>query len=185
MKKAKFGDISPVYTSDRFVLRLVEEDDAVDLLDCYSDASAVRFMNADNCTSDFYYKTLEEMKDCIKGWLKGYRNGGPVRFSIIDIQDGKIIGTIEMYEKTRDVGILRLDLRSPYESQFFLAELLKLSIEKFYESYGVQHIMVKSIPFAEERVSALYKCGFTPVECNNVMPFDSYYIHDKHHIPII
>ncbi len=107
----------PVYTSDRFLLRLVEKGDAVDLLHCYSDASAVRLMNADNCNTDFHFETLNAMDEYIKGWLGAYRDSLFVRFSIIDNHHQRAIGTIEMYDKTRKLGILRLDLCSVYEAE--------------------------------------------------------------------
>ena len=88
MKDKTIYDKCPVYSSDHFLLRLVEEGDAEDLLRCYSDASAVRLMNADNCTSDFHYETLDEMNDCIQGWLGAYRTSVSfIRFSIIDTQN--------------------------------------------------------------------------------------------------
>jgi len=171
-------DKCPVYTSEHFSLRLVEEGDAEDMLCCYSDVSSVRLMNADNCTSDFYYTTLSEMKDCIQGWLKGYERGVPVciRFSIIDTQNGKVIGTIEMYVKSRDIGVLRIDLCSAYETQNHIIELLQLSTGKFYDVYGVQHILTKAIPIATERIAALRACGFTPAEHHAMKPHGDYYI---------
>ena len=69
-----------------------------------------------------------------------------------------------MYDKTKKLGILRLDLCSAYETQDYILELLDLSIENFYEAFGVQQILTKAIPDATERISALRACGFVPAE---------------------
>lgn len=173
-------DKCPVYSSDHFLLRSVEQRDAKELLGCYSDPLSVRLINADNCTSDFNYQTLDEMNDCIRGWLSGYRQGVIVRFSVIDNQNGKAIGTIEMYRKKKDIGILRLDLCSAYETQKSVRELLELSVENFYNEFCVKQILTKAIPLATERISALSTCGFTPVEQHAMSPYGDYYMHIRH-----
>lgn len=60
----------PIYKTDSFILRLVELEDAKDLLACYSDRDVISKCNADYCTSDFYYTTIEQMEDCIRFWLE-------------------------------------------------------------------------------------------------------------------
>lgn len=74
----------PVYETSSFLLRLVQLDDAKDLLACYSDRRAVANMNADCCTSDFYYETLTQMQECIRFWLREYQQQAYIRFAIID-----------------------------------------------------------------------------------------------------
>ncbi len=176
MKGKRPYDECPVYTSDHFLLRLVEERDAEDLLRCYSDASAFRLMNADNCDTDFHFATLKQMSDYLKGWLEAYERSLYVRFSIVDTQSSKAIGTIEMFDKNRDIGVLRLDLCSAYELQNYIRELVELSVEHFYDAFGVQHIVIKAIPAATERIPALRACGFTPAEHNVNGPHGDYYI---------
>jgi ribosomal-protein-alanine N-acetyltransferase len=167
----------PVYTSEHFLLRLIEESDAKDLLQCYSDPSAVRLMNADNCGgTDFHFRTLPEIDDFIQGQLLGYRRCITVRFTVVDTQESRAIGTVEMYDKSKELGILRLDLRSAYERQDHIVELLTLSIESFYEAFGVQQIATKAIPAATERIAALRACGFAPAEGNVNGPHGDYYV---------
>lgn len=46
----------PVLEDSKFILRLVEEKDAKDLLSVYSDKNALPFFNSNNCNGDnFYY----------------------------------------------------------------------------------------------------------------------------------
>ena len=196
MKDKTIYDKCPVYESDHFLLRLVDEKDAEDLLQCYSDESAVRLMNSDNCSCDFHFQTLSEMNDQIRGWLGAYKEGAFIRFSIVDIQTSKAVGTIEMFDKTKDIGILRLDLCSTYETQNYLNELIGLSTDKFHDIYDVQHILIKAIPSARERISALRESDFNNTilpqgeiwwtwnegkkkRVRNYIPNDDYYMHDR------
>lgn len=179
MKSLSIYDEHPIFASDHFLLRLVKLDDAGDLLLCYSDQAAVRLMNSDNCTSDFFYTSMDEMEDCIRGWMDGYQRRIIVRLSIIDRQGSKAIGTIEMHGKTRNTGVLRLDLRSAYETQNNILELLRLSIPAFYEALDVRRILIKSIPAALERITALRAYGFTPAEDHAMKPHCDYYVHAR------
>lgn len=176
MKGKPVYDTCPTYTTDHFLLRPVEEGDAEDLLRCYSDPSAVRLMNADNCDTDFRFEALGVMRDYIKGWLAAYGESLFIRFAVIDSQRGKAIGTIEMFDKTGKIGILRLDLCSAYEKQPYLLELLRLSVENFYRAFGVQEIATKAIPAARERIAALRAYGFMPTERNVNGPHGDYYV---------
>jgi hypothetical protein len=91
------------------------------------------------------------MNDIIRGWRKTYQSrwgayegGALIRFSIVHIQNNKAVGTIEMFDKTADIGILRLDLCSAYERQDYLLELIRLPTEKIHEAFGVKHILTKA-----------------------------------------
>ena len=173
----------PVYTTKRFIIRGVRLGDAEDLLCCYADPKAVELFNCDNCTSDFFYKTLEEMQDCIRFWLVEYGKKRYVRFSVVDQASGKAIGTIEIFNKgdyahLRNVGILRLDLASPYETEDVLDELLHMAIENFYEAFGLENIMTKAVPQALARRKALTANHFFFVERPTVMPYSDYYIRN-------
>ncbi len=175
----------PIYETKRFILRLVEEKDAEDLLECYSDTISAKFFNSDNCTSDFIYKTLDEMRNSIKFWLWEYKNQGYVRFSIVDKIRSKAFGTIEMFAKGDyigeygKVGVLRLDLASRYEKVDVITELLDTIEENFYCDFEVENIITKAIPEAKERVAALKNSGFRELEGNTIVPYDCYFIKAK------
>ena len=56
----------PVFETDKWLLRLIEKEDASDLIDVYSDKNALPFFNSDNCDGDnFYYPTMEKMNSAI------------------------------------------------------------------------------------------------------------------------
>lgn len=168
----------PVFETENFILRLVTEDDAADLLTCYSDTNARPIFNSDTCTSNFFYDTSDEMSDCIKMWLNSYVRKEFVRFSIIDKFSSHAVGTIEMfgmvgkYKTTRDAwravqrsgttsrGILRLDIMSKYEEAAYLDELFILCLKDFFDLFAVNQIVTKAIPQAVKRVNILKKLGF-------------------------
>lgn len=154
----------PVFETENFILRLVSEEDAADLLTCYSDTSARPIFNSDTCTSNFFYDTSDEMRECIKIWITCYFRKEFVRFSIIDKFSGHAVGTIEMfgmvgkYKISR--GILRLDIMSKYEEAKYLDELFTLCLNNFFELFAVNQIVTKAIPQAVKRVNILNKLGF-------------------------
>ncbi|MBL4933108.1 GNAT family N-acetyltransferase [Clostridium paridis] len=172
----------PVYESEKFIYRMVEEKDAEDLLECYSDPKAFKLFNSDNCTSDFFYKTLEEMEECIKFWLDQYKDKYYVRISIVDKQINKAIGTIEFYDRKVNykdifkVGVLRLDLASKYENEEFISEIIDIVINNLCEAYEVEHIITKAIPDAKERILALINKKFERLEDKVILPYNDYYI---------
>lgn len=160
----------PVLETNHFTLRLVRLDDAEDLLTCYSDPESQEIFDAENCTSDFRYQTLEEMNECIRFFLLNYENRGFVRFSIVNKETGHAVGTVEMFNATGHLagcdswGVLRLDLASAYEKQPYIEELLACCLPSFYGLFDVELIVTKAIPEAKERVASLRVSGFTPFE---------------------
>ena len=137
----------PVYETSSFLLRLVQLDDAKDLLACYSDRRAVANMNADCCTSDFYYETLTQMQECIRFWLREYQQQAYIRFAIIDKTVKKAVGTAEIFGGTlggglSGFGVLRIDLALPYETApsliencFTRSQSLDAGLCNFYSLY--------------------------------------------------
>ncbi|MDR3149071.1 MAG: GNAT family N-acetyltransferase [Oscillospiraceae bacterium] len=106
------GDLTAdtTYESERFLLRLVRESDAEDLLECYSDPAAQKLFYSDNCTSDFVYANADELREYIRSWLEAFESKGFYRFAIVDKTNGKAIGTIEMFGRPESQdNILRLD----------------------------------------------------------------------------
>ena len=65
-----------VLESERFIVRLLQDEDGDDLLKVYSDKNALPFFNSDNCDGDnFYYPTKERMAKAISFWKTSYDNG--------------------------------------------------------------------------------------------------------------
>jgi len=160
----------PTLHTEHFALRLVQEDDAADLLCCYSDPKSQAIFDFENCTSDFRYSTIEEMVECIRhSWLEPYSNKEYVRWSIMDRQIDKAIGTVEMFSVSgffpdEDGGVLRIDIASRYETEEYLSELLQLANQYFYDLFGAEMIAAKGKSIAELRIKALLDSGYTPYD---------------------
>lgn len=160
----------PVLETERFLLRHVRMEDAGDLLACYADPKAQAIFNADCCTSDFRYRTHEEMEACLRFFLQSYAVHGFVRFAIVDKATARAVGTLEMFGNQEPFdayaswGIMRLDIASPYETADALGELLGCATASLYGLFDVQCMLVKAIPQATERIAALSASGFAPYE---------------------
>ena len=155
-----------VLENDSFILRLVEEKDAKDLLDVYSDKNALPFFNSDNCNGDnFYYPTEARMLEAIKFWLREYDEKSFVRFSIIDKKNNKAMGTIELFRRKstdyfNDYGIMRLDVKSNYENYTSLCEIMSIILDSAYELFECSMIATKAAIYAVERGVVLENMGF-------------------------
>lgn len=156
----------PVYENENYLLRMVDASDASDLLLVYSDPKAVPYFNSDNCGGDdFYYTSLERMQRAVEYWLWEYRREGFVRWTISDKNISRAVGTIELFNRRsddyfNDCGLLRLDLRSDYEREENIFEILSLIIPSVFELFECRIIATKIPPFASERKSAAERLGF-------------------------
>lgn len=167
----------PVFESENYLLRLVEATDAPQLLSVYSDEKAVPYFNSDNCNGDdFHYTTLERMQSAVEFWLWAYRDKGFVRWVIVDKNVRQAIGTIELFNrggndqeqafqsKPKDYfnncGLLRLDLRSDYECEEKISEVLSLIVPPAFELFECRMMATKIPPFATQRKAAAERLGF-------------------------
>ena len=161
----------PVYQTPTFLLRLVRLEDAQDLMACYSDRQAVANMNADCCTSDFYYETLAQMEDCIRFWLCEYRQKAYIRFAIVDKKVGKAVGTTEIFGGTLGgvpsgsggFGVLRIDLALPYETAPLLDELVSLAADRWMPEFAIPLLYTKA-GHTKLRGPVVEKHGFIPAD---------------------
>ena len=157
----------PILENGDYIVRLIEQSDAKDLMSVYGDKFALPFFNSDNCNgSNFYCAGQEDVENTVKYWLIEYHeNRGFVRFSVVDKKEGKVIGTVEMFRRESDdsyngCGILRLDLKSACESFEVIYGILSLITEPFFEWFGCSVIATKAALYAVERIDALNRAGF-------------------------
>lgn len=156
---------NPTYETKNLFLRLVAIEDAYDLLKCYSDPNAVAKMNADSCTSNFYYTFVEQMQNCIAFWLVEYKKQIYVRLSIVPKKFGKAVGTVEMfgsdYPEIGRAGVLRIDLATEYETPEVVSELTALAIGSFLPDFDIDTILIKA-GHTPERAKVFEDYGFAP-----------------------
>lgn len=156
----------PVLENDRFMLRLIEERDAEDLLKVYSDKRVLPFLNSDNCHGDNFYMTRkEDVQNAIHYWLEEYAGRGFVRFTVFDKTAGAAVGTIELFLRRaedyfNDCGLLRLDLRFDYENPKDIGEILSVIVKPAYALFGCSLLATKAPVYAVDRIEALKRAGF-------------------------
>ena len=177
----------PVMESDKFLLREIEDADAQDLLKVYSDVNAVPIFNSDNCTGDFYVTTMEDIHTMVDFWKREYQSRYYVRWAIIDKRANCAVGTIELFNrKAKDYfnncGLLRLDLRSDYEKQDMIEDILGIIISETKDMFACEMIATKAVSIAKERIQALEHMGFCLSEealiGHDGTKYNSYYVRE-------
>lgn len=184
----------PIYQDNKYLLRLVANEDKKDLLKVYSDKEAVPFFNSDNCHGDdFYYTTESRMEEAVKYWLFEYQKQGFVRWSILDKEIDEIIGTIELFHRDAkdyftNCGLLRLDLRSDYEKRKKIIEILSLILKPAFNLFNCDKIATKAINKAAERRKALEEIGFSLAKENLIghdgTIYESYFAIEKNKLKV-
>jgi len=154
----------PTLETEHFKIRLVQIEDAENLLACYSNPKAQELFNVDSFPNDCCFNTIEEMEACIEFWLTEYAQEAYIRFSIVCNTTEKAIGTIEMFGTIgaykADPGILRIDIAPDYENETHLTEILTICTANFFDMFGVTSIVTKAVPQAAARINALAGTGF-------------------------
>jgi len=180
-------NVIPVIENENFILRAIDaERDLNNLFAVYSDEKAVPLFNSDNCHGDnFYYTTPERMKEAIDFWNIEYQKKYYVRMAAEDKATHTAIGTIELFNRRSDdyynnCGLLRLDLRSDYETEAAVISILDIIVPRAKELFSCDFIATKAVPAAEKRISALKKYGFRLSEHyligNDGKKYGSYYV---------
>ena len=177
--------VCPEYETDHFKIRKLEAGDVEGLFPCYSDPEAARYFNGDCCGDDFYYTDKEKFRECVEYWLSRYEARDFVRWSIFDKGTGLLVGTIEVCPSLKYavdgkmMGILRIDLRSKYEKQAVLEELMEILMVNIYEDFQVASVIMKIQKEAEERQKLIKKYQFVSAkeECN--IGLSDYYVRYK------
>ena len=157
----------PTFENDPYLLRLIEEGDAGDLLEVYSDKNALPFFNSDNCHGDnFYYPTAGRMREAVNFWISSYQNRWFVRFTIVDKAAAKAIGTIELFHRDADdafgsTGVLRLDVGSSHEREDVLFNIVSLITPPAFELFycGTQQAHLRGGEDPRLAAGGLYQVG--------------------------
>ena len=91
------------------------------------------------------------------------------RWAIVSKTADQAIGTIELFNRKADdyfnnCGLLRLDLRSDYEREQSIFEILSLIVPSVFELFQCRIIATKIPPLASERKLAITRLGFAVSE---------------------
>ena len=123
--------------------------------------------NSDNCHGDdFHYTDLDRMRKAIDFWKQSYQNRWFVRWTIVDKAAETAIGTVEGFRREAqdyftDCALLRLDLRSDYETSQAIVQIFSLIAEPSFELFDCGKVATKAIPAAQERIAAIGQLGFS------------------------
>jgi len=157
----------PSFETESLRLRLVSQEDAVELLACYADPITQSHTDAGNY--GFAYDTPEGMRDCIESWLDEYAAREFIRWTVIHKGDAKAVGTIEYFPTTKDaraesasvrLGVLRIDLKSEYEKKELFDQLLDIVIGKLQCHMPSDAIIAKVEECDTVRMAAYTEKGF-------------------------
>ena len=130
----------------------------------------------------------EDMENCIRFWLHEYSLRYYIRWSIIDKTTGSAIGTVELFNRTaqdfyNNVGLLRLDLRSDYETAESIRVIISILVPCSFGLFSCNRIATKIPPCAKIRISTLSEFGFqySPERLygHNGASYGDYYILDS------
>jgi RimJ/RimL family protein N-acetyltransferase len=172
----------PTYETENFLLRKLATKDFEELFSCYSDPLAAKFFNGDNCGISFYFDDKNKFKECMDYWLKAQDIHDFIRFTIVSKVYGKALGTIEICPSSKysykggKVGILRLDIKSEYETKTVMEELLGILISNLYKDFKVDFLLTKAITEAYARIATLNKNNFNKVAKGEIVPFDDFFV---------
>lgn len=150
------------FEGERFLLRPLCENDLDDLFAVYSDKRALPYFNSDNCHGDnFYYPTRECMAGAFTFWRESFEKRQFVRLSVVDKASGRVVGTVELCRRVSSDAfngmiILRVDVRSDYETEGALGELFAL-LTPLSKDDG---LLTKAAPYAVNRIAAVKRAGF-------------------------
>ena len=156
----------PVFESEEYLLRLSALEDARDLVDVYGDKNVLPFFNSDNCHGDnFYYPDEESMVKAIEFWQSSYASKWFVRWTICSKRIQKAIGSIELFHREaadefNDAGVLRLDVKSEFETADCIAAILRMIVPDAFELFDCEEIITKIPIYAVERMKAVQEIGF-------------------------
>lgn len=178
----------PRLEATNYLLRQTCLEDCDDLLKVYSDPTAWPIFNSDNCTGDFHITKPEDMENCIRFWLDEYAMRYYIRWSIIDKTTNVAIGTVELFNRTaqdfyNNVGLLRLDLRSDYETTEAISEIISMLVPCSFDLFSCNRIATKIPSCAQVRARTLAEFGFRAsselLYGHDGRAYGDYYICDK------
>ena len=161
----------PTFTTEHFTIRLIRQEDSRNLFACYHDKQAVSYMNDDNCDFGFYVDTPEAMEETVKYWIQFYAERAFIRFAIVDTKKQQVIGTIEGFHGKE--GVLRVDIRSEYETKLYMKEILAVAVANFKELFENEYLVTKAVKAATERRGALVEGGWKYID--TFRTFSDYY----------
>ena len=177
-------EVCPTFEDEKFLLRFSTLQDAKELVKVYSDKNALPFFNSDNCHGDnFYYPDEQRMQQAIKFWLSSYESKWFVRWTIVEKNTKKAIGSVECFHRVAEdafnhVAVLRVDVGSPYERADVISEIMELLFPSVFDLFNCKSVIIKVPVYAVERIQAVKRVGFEKSDQLLVGTMDGYEYKD-------
>lgn len=109
----------PEIETERLILRCVEEADASDMFDYFSDPEVLKY------TTLARYNDINEMLESIQNYFLVYeKRGVPSLWVMEHKEDGRVIGQLEIHSMENGVGEISYLLHQDYWKQGYMKEAL-------------------------------------------------------------
>ena len=147
----------PILETERLILRELVEDDARDILYCFSNAEVLRYYGQNPLTS------IEQVKQIIKNFSRNYDEKRGIKWGIKQKETGRLIGTIGFQEWSLEHKRANISYALFPEKwgKGYASEAVEKVISSGFQELGLERI--GAIVFVENIASnqLLTKLGFT------------------------
>ena len=167
----------PVLETDRLILRQLDNDDAADYFEIFSNEEVTRYYDVDTMTR------TDEAKALIDRHNAHYRNHVSIRY-VLQVKDsGKVIGTFGLYDfKDKDSVEMGFDLNRAYWKQGYMTEAITRIIDFIFRDLGIAAVFGGFLKPNAASENLLKRLGFTRdkiLDNIEIMPgvFETVYFH--------
>jgi len=181
-------DLCPEYETDQLLFTKVKSEDALELLEVYSDKTTIIHMNNDNCGDVWQCHSIDVMNKGISSWNQAYEDMHFIRWTVRLKINRRVIGTIELapapsdrrfFYKECSTGILRVDLKSEYETKEIFSEIYRMTNTEMIEIFGIEKIITKCQKDESERLIGLNNSLYKRLPNYEIIKYPNYYISYK------
>jgi [ribosomal protein S5]-alanine N-acetyltransferase len=146
----------PVLTTERFILRRMEEKDAGEVFDYFSKDEVTKYYDLESFTEE------SQAVEIIDRWNARFEKNEGIRWGIADKELGKIIGSCgyHSWEKEHYKAEIGFEVHPDYWRQGVMSEVLKPIIQYGFESMSLNRIEAFYDPENTASKECLFKAGF-------------------------
>ena len=146
----------PKLSTNRFLLRQVEERDYKDIYEIYADEEAVRYQQIKPM------ETMEQAQKAVSAFLKGFKNREFIRWCIVDNECDKVLGLINLHDFDNwnskvEIGCM---LNKKYWEQGIMSETAQKVINYAFEVIELNRIEALIDPKNIASIKLIAKLGF-------------------------
>jgi [ribosomal protein S5]-alanine N-acetyltransferase len=146
----------PVLTTERFILRRMEEKDAGEVFDYFSKDEVTKYYDLESFTEE------SQAVEIIERWNTRFEKNEGIRWGIADKVSGKIIGSCgyHCWEKEHYKAEIGFEVHPDYWRQGVISEVLQPIIQFGFESMSLNRVEAFYDPENTASKECLFKAGF-------------------------